>query len=111
MRMTAPILALAVLAAGCTQRSDTIGAMPVSPSEYEGASCTQLSALMASEKDRLEELSRLQDEEIVGDFRVMGANLGAVAAQGAGNQENAIAYAKGKVNAIDIAMRHNGCAR
>ena len=110
MRMTAPILALAVLAAGCTQCSETIGAMPVSPGEYEGASCAQLASLMVSEKDRLEELSRLQDEEIVGDFRVMGANLGAVAAEGAGNQENAIAYAKGKVNAIDIAMRRKGCA-
>ncbi|MET3601978.1 hypothetical protein [Martelella mangrovi] len=110
MRIPVTILALSLLAAGCTQRADSIGAMPVSPSQYAGASCQQLSDQMETENNRLKELARLQDEEIVGDFRVMGADLGSVAAEGAGNQQAAIAYSKGKINAIDIAMRRQGCA-
>nr|WP_272211182.1 hypothetical protein [Marinicella sp. W31]MDC2877067.1 hypothetical protein [Marinicella sp. W31] len=110
MRMSATILALAVLAAGCTQRAETIGAMPVSPGDYAELNCNQLSALMVAENAKLKDLSRLQDEEIFGDFRVMGASLGSVSAEASPNQDSLIAYTKGKVNAVDIAMRRQGCA-
>ena len=42
---------------------------------------------------------------------MFGASLGSMSEdQNIKNQETAIAYAKGRVNALDIAMRRKNCA-
>lgn len=110
MRSVILVISLGLLASSCMQRSDSIGAMPVSPSDYQSQSCASLTRQINAEKADLKALSREQDGDIAADVRAFGATLGSVPEQGAKNQEALIAYSKGKINAIDIAMRRNGCA-
>ncbi|WP_144409581.1 hypothetical protein [Martelella endophytica] len=110
MRTAVLLACLGLAATSCsTQRSAEIGAMAVPPSNYANLSCESMTSQMAEEKAHLTTLSREQDGEIVADIRAFGASLGSVEQQGAKNQEAAIAYQKGKINAIDIAMRRKGC--
>lgn len=111
MRPALAIAALAATLAACTQHADSIGVIPVSPEVFAGSSCDDLLGQYETENTKLKDLSQLQDNEIVGDVRVFGASLGSMSEQNLKNQETAIAYAKGRVNALDIAMRRQGCQR
>ena len=110
MRSVLLVTSLGFLATSCIQRSDSIGAMPVSPTDYQNQSCDSLNRELDKEKANLKALSRAQDDDIAADFRAFGATLASVPAPGARDQDDLIAYSKGKINAIDIAMRRNGCA-
>ncbi|MCD1635994.1 hypothetical protein K7H91_19730 [Martelella mediterranea] len=111
MRSALTVIALAATLAACTQRADSIGAIPVSPEEFAGANCETLLSQYEDENAKLKDLSQEQDSEIVGDVRMFGASLGSMSEdQNIKNQETAIAYAKGRVNALDIAMRRKNCA-
>ena len=110
MRSALTVIALAATLAACTQRADSIGAIPVSPEEFAGSSCETLLSQYEDENAKLKDLAQEQDSEIVGDVRMFGASLGSMSEdQNIKNQETAIAYAKGRVNALDIAMRRKNC--
>lgn len=109
MRSAITVIALAATLSACTQRADSIGVIPVSPEEFADSSCETLLAQYEDENAKLKDLSQLQDEEIVGDVRMFGASLGSMSQQSLKDQETAIAYAKGRVNALDIAMRRKNC--
>lgn len=110
MRAAMIMLACGVVLAGCTQRSDEIRAVAVSPSEFSGMSCSELSQAYEIEHKRQQTLSLEHDDSIVADVRVMGASLGSVPDKVSVDREAALGYVKGKVNALDIAMRKKGCA-
>ena len=109
MRSVAALLCLGLATTACTYNSDSVQPMAVSPTAFSGQSCSSLSDQLTAEKDKLADLSQMQDDGILADVRVMGASLGSVPEGGATNHQSSIAYSKGKVNAIDIAMRKNGC--
>ncbi|WP_180901868.1 hypothetical protein [Martelella soudanensis] len=109
MRSALTVIALAATLAACTQRADSIGAIPVSPEEFAGSSCETLLSQYEVENAKLKDLAQLQDGAIVGDMRMFGASLGSMSEASVKDQETAIAYAKGRVNALDIAMRRKNC--
>ncbi|WP_174801014.1 hypothetical protein [Martelella limonii] len=111
MRSAIAIAVFAATLASCTQRSEEIGAMPMSPAEFAGSSCADLLGQYEVENAKLKDLSQQQDSEIVGDVRAFGANLGSMSDANLKNQETTIAYSKGRLNAIDIAMRRQNCPR
>ena len=109
MRASLIILSLGLAATACTQRSETIGAMAVSPQPFMAQSCESLDRDYADETAKLKQLSLLQDDAIVADVRVLGASLGSVPQTGSVDKSAAIAYTKGRVNAMDVAMRQKDC--
>lgn len=102
------LMAAAALAA-CAKRPDAIVPVDIPMAAYTNQTCEQLGQEMLKEQQSLAAVSKAQTDAANGDaFGVflIGVPVGSVAG---GDKEGQVAVAKGKVQAIDSAMKSKGC--
>lgn len=100
---------LAVSAAACAKRPDAIVPVDIPMAAYTGQSCPQLSQELLTERGKLASLSKSQSQAATGD--AVGVFLVGVPASSVfgGDKEGEIAVSKGKVVAIESALKSKGC--
>jgi len=104
----AVLIAAAALTA-CAKRPDAIVPVDIPMAAYTNQTCEQLGQEMLKEQQALAAVSKAQTDAANGDaFGVflIGVPVGSVAG---GDKEGQVAVAKGKVQAIDSAMKSKGC--
>ncbi len=104
----AVLIAAAALTA-CAKRPDAIVPVDIPMAAYTNQTCEQLGREMLKEQQALAAVSKAQTDAANGDaFGVflIGVPVGSVAG---GDKEGQVAVAKGKVQAIDSAMKSKGC--
>ncbi|TPW33547.1 hypothetical protein FJU08_03060 [Martelella alba] len=109
MRHSLPLILIATSLAGCTQRPDRLEPIAIPPSQYQDLSCDELTKLYTETHDRLDQLVASQNQAIVGDVRIFGANIGTVTNPEKQNLSSDIRLSMGRVNAIDYTMRRKTC--
>jgi len=103
-------VALAVAAAtSCAKRPDAIVPVDIPMAAYTGQSCAALKSVMAKEKAILHAVSKQQHDAANGDaFGVFLIGVPMSSTFG-GDKEGQVAVSKGKVQAIENAMKSKGC--
>lgn len=93
----------------CAKRPDAIAPTAIPVENYTRSTCSDLEFQLASEKDRLAELSKSQNEAATGD--AIGVFLLGVPMSSAfgADKEGEVSVQKGKVLAIESAMSQNKC--
>jgi len=93
----------------CAKRPGAIVATNVPVSAYVNESCQQLAQDLINEKNNLAALSKQQNSAATGD--AVGVFMLGVPASSllGGDKEGDIAVAKGKVNAMELAIKQKGC--
>lgn len=103
---TFAVLACAALAA-CAARPDAIAATPMTGA-YDGTSCSNARALLATEQARLAALSAQQVQAANGDaLGVLLLGIPVSSATG-GDKAGEIAASKGKINALQARLASCG---
>ena len=105
------LLGLAVLltASSCAKRPDAIVPVDIPTSAYSNGTCQSLSQELVKEQGNLAAVSKQQNQAATGD--ALGVFLIGVPASSTfgGDKEGQVAVAKGKVNAIEAALKSKGC--
>lgn len=109
MRSSALVVLSALLIAGCAKRPDAIVPVDIPISAYSGQSCSSLRRDLASERAKLEVLSASQNSAATGDAVGVFLIGVPVSSLGGGDQEGNLAVSKGKVQAMELAMKQKGC--
>lgn len=106
-------LAVAILAASvasCAKRPDAIVPADIPMAAYTGQECPALQTELSREKAALDAVSKAQHDAANGDaFGVFLIGVPMSSTFG-GDKEGQVAVAKGKVQAIENAMKSKGCA-
>ena len=104
-------LGLAVLLAlsSCAKRPDAIVPVDIPSAAYSNGTCQSLSQELVKEQSNLAAVSKQQNQAATGD--ALGVFLIGVPASSTfgGDKEGQVAVAKGKVNAIEAALKSKGC--
>lgn len=110
MKIKLAAIALAAIAtSSCAKRPDAIVPVDIPMAAYTGQSCPALQTEMAKEKAVLSAVSKQQHEAANGDaFGVFLIGVPMSSTFG-GDKEGQVAVAKGKVQAIENAMKSKGC--
>ncbi len=107
-RLTILLTALVLLGA-CAKRPDAIVPVNIPMASYSNMGCSKLAADLVDEQEALAALSKSQNRaatsDAVGVFFV-GVPAGSLTG---GDKEGQIAVSKGKVQAMEAAMRQRGC--
>ncbi len=108
IRMTVA-LAVVLAVAGCAKRPDAIVPADIPMAAYSGSACPALAQELIKEQTNLAAVSKQQDQAATGD--AVGVFLLGVPMSSTfgGDKEGQVAVAKGKVNAIEMAMKSKGC--
>lgn len=93
--------------AGCASRPDAIAPSPVSASEYQGLSCSEITSLLAEKRDTLREAERQQNRAATGDAIGVFLVLLPIGSAFGGDNEGVVAQYKGEVLALERAMGMN----
>ena len=106
-------LTLAATMAGCAATPDSIPAAYVSPTAYNGQSCSQLNAAAAQLNARLATATGQQTEQANNDAAMTAVSLilfwPAAFFIGGNDQSPAIAQMRGEAEAIRSAAMNRGC--
>jgi len=111
---TKVMIAATVIVAGigltaCAKRPGAIVATSVPVSAYVNESCEQLNQELMTEKNNLAALSKSQNSAATGDaIGVFMLGVPASSLLGA-DKEGDIAVSKGKVNAMELAIKQKNC--
>lgn len=108
IKFSALILALA--AAGCATRPESISASFVSHEKYMGQTCSQLTDSMADARAKLAEYSKLQDSKANTDAATVFFVL-IPASKLSGDHAGDVAKYKGEVEAIETAQIKTNCKK
>lgn len=108
MKVTATILGLTLVIAGCATRPESISASYVSHEKYAGIDCLQLATHMADARAELQKFSALQDSKANVDAASVFFVL-VPASKLTGDHAGDVAKYKGEVEAIDTAQVKKGC--
>jgi hypothetical protein len=103
-------VALAAAAAtSCAKRPDAIVPVDIPMAAYTGQSCASLNNELTKERAALAAVSQQQNDAASGD--AMGVFLVGVPMSSTfgGDKEGQVAVSKGKVQAIENAMKSKGC--
>ncbi|MBZ9656604.1 hypothetical protein [Phyllobacterium lublinensis] len=100
---------VAVGLAGCAKRPDAIVPVDIPMAAYTNLGCQGLAQELVKEQNTLASLSKQQNQAATGD--AVGVFLLGVPASSTfgGDKEGQVAVSKGKVNAIESAIRSKGC--
>jgi hypothetical protein len=103
-------LALLLATTSCAKRPDAIVPADIPMAAYTGSSCPTLATELVKEQENLAALSKAQNQAATGD--AVGVFLIGVPASSTfgGDKEGQVAVSKGKVQAIQNAMRSKNCA-
>lgn len=93
-----------LLLTACASRPDAIAPAPVSATEYEGLSCSQLSSMLGEKRDSLREAERQQNRAATGDAIGVFLVLLPVSTVFGSDNEGVVAQYKGEVLALERAM-------
>ncbi|MGF9566077.1 hypothetical protein AAIH70_21445 [Neorhizobium sp. BT27B] len=103
------MLALALAVTGCAKRPDAIVPVDIPMQAYTNGSCDTLAQEMIKEREALAAVSKQQNDAATGDaFGVFLTGVPMSSTFG-GDKEGHVAVSKGKINAIEAAMRSKGC--
>lgn len=110
MKIRYVVLAGLLAATSCAKRPDAIVPVDIPMAAYTGSACPVLATELAKEKQSLAAVSDLQNQAATGD--AVGVFLIGVPASSTfgGDKEGQVAVAKGKVQAIQNAMRSKNCS-
>ena len=93
----------------CAKRPDAIVPVDIPMAAYSGEACPQLARELVSEQGKLASLSKQQNNAANGDaFGVFLIGVPASSLTG-GDKEGDVSVSKGKVLAIQNAMKAKGC--
>lgn len=95
---------LVLTLSSCASRPDAIAPSPVSASEYQGLTCSELTALLAEKREALREAERQQNRAATGDAIGVFLVLLPVGSAMGGDNEGVVAQYKGEVLALERAM-------
>ena len=109
MNKFAVLVVLSVVVAGCAKRPDAIVPVDIPISAYSGQSCSSLRNDLDKERAKLTALSATQNSAATGDAVGVFLIGVPVSSLGGGDQEGNIAVSKGKVQAMEFAMKTKGC--
>jgi len=99
----------ATVASSCAKRPDAIVPADIPMAAYTGQTCPALQTELAKEKAALSAVSKQQHDAANGDaFGVFLIGVPMSSTFG-GDKEGQVAVAKGKVQAIENAMKSKGC--
>lgn len=109
--MNRTILAVIVVMtiSGCAKRPSAIVPVDIPMAAYTNGDCASLARELVAEKEKLAAVSKAQNDAASGDaFGVflIGVPVSSVAG---GDKEGDVAVSKGKVVAIESAMKSKGC--
>jgi len=103
------MLAIALAVTGCAKRPDAIVPVDIPMAAYTNSSCQTLAQDMIKEQQALAAVSKQQNDAATGDaFGVFLIGVPMSSTFG-GDKEGQVAVSKGKINAIEAAMRSKGC--
>jgi opacity protein-like surface antigen len=105
------VLAATVLAAvsSCAKRPDAIVPVDIPMAAYSNMTCQQLGQEMVKEQQALAAVSKAQNDAATGDaFGVFLIGVPMSSTFG-GDKEGQVAVSKGKVQAIDSALKSKAC--
>lgn len=109
MKFRNAILLAALVVVGCAKRPDAIVATEIPMAAYTSSGCEQIAQDMVKEQTNLAALSKQQNSAATGDaFGVFLVGVPASSVMG-GDKEGLISTSKGKINAMDAAMKSKGC--
>jgi len=110
MKIRYVVLASLLAATSCAKRPDAIVPVDIPMAAYTGSSCPVLAAELVKEQENLAAVSKAQNDAATGD--AVGVFLIGVPTSSTfgGDKEGQVAVAKGKVQAIQNAMRSKNCA-
>lgn len=102
-------VALTVGMFGCAKRPDAIVPVDIPMAAYSNLDCSGLAQEQIKEQATLASLSKQQNQAATGD--AVGVFLIGVPASSTfgGDKEGQVAVSKGKVNAIESAIKSKGC--
>lgn len=102
-------LAGLLAATSCAKRPDAIVPADIPMAAYTGSACPELARELVREQENLAVLSKAQNQAATGD--AVGVFLIGVPASSTfgGDKEGQVAVSKGKVQAIQSAMRSKSC--
>lgn len=104
------IALIAGCAASCAKRPDAIVPADIPMAAYTGQDCAGLQTELSKERAALDAVSKAQHDASNGDaFGVFLIGVPMSSTFG-GDKEGQVAVAKGKVQAIENAMKSKGCA-
>jgi hypothetical protein len=111
MKIRYAMLAVLLAATSCAKRPDAIVPVDIPMAAYTGSSCPSLARELVKEQENLAAISKVQNDAATGD--AVGVFLIGVPTSSTfgGDKEGQVAVAKGKVQAIQNAMRSKNCAR
>ena len=109
MKVRLMMLAVTLVAFGCAKRPDAIVAIDIPMAAYSNQSCSEIAQEIVKEQENLAALSKQQNSAATGD--AVGVALLGVPASSTfgGDKEGLIANSKGKLNAMNAALRSKGC--
>lgn len=103
------VVAAAATVCGCAKRPDAIVPAEVPMAAYTGQECGALDTEIARERATLAALSKAQHDAATGDaFGVFLIGVPMSSTFG-GDKEGQVAVSKGKVQAIEAAMKSKAC--
>ena len=103
------ICIIAITLVSCAKRPESIEPVAMPADSYATLDCSMLTADLVRERQWLADLIKKQNETVAGDtIGVLMIGVPTASATG-GDQETAIAIAKGKVNALESAVVRRGC--
>jgi hypothetical protein len=95
---------LALTISACASRPDSIAPTPVSATEYQGLSCSQITSLLAEKRESLREAERQQNRAATGDAVGVFLVLLPVSTIFGSDNEGVVAQYKGEVLALERAL-------
>lgn len=101
---------VAISMAGCAKRPDAIVPVDIPMAAYSNLDCEALARELVTERATLASLSEQQSSAATGD--AVGVFLAGVPLSSTfgGDKEGQVAVSKGKVNAIESAIKAKGCS-
>ncbi|MTH96423.1 hypothetical protein [Roseibium sp. RKSG952] len=103
------LLGVSALLAGCAKGPDAIAPTPIPIAAYSSDSCKSLANQLTSERSTLASLESQQRSAQTGDavgVFLIGVPLSSVSG---GDKEGELSVAKGKVQAMELAMHSKKC--
>lgn len=109
MKTRLMVLALGLAVVGCAKRPDAIVPADIPMAAYTNQACPSLAQELVKEQQNLATVSKAQNDAATGD--AVGVFLVGVPMSSTfgGDKEGQVAVAKGKVQAIQSAMKSKGC--
>lgn len=103
------VLFSVLVLASCAKRPDAIVPVDIPMAAYSGQNCSGLSRELLTERQKLAAVSKVQNQAATGD--AIGVFLIGVPASSTfgGDKEGEVAVSKGKVVAIENAIKAKGC--